>query len=878
MEPTIFKFVWRYSKRQQIFLLALTVISFPFLYLSLDLPKTIVNQAIGGTDFPQEILGFEFQQIDYLLTLSGAFLLLVLINGGFKYVINVYSGVVGERMLRRLRYQLVGNVLRFPLPHFRRVSEGEVVSMIFGETEPLVGFISSFLMLPAFQGGTLLTILTFMFVQDWVLGLAAVSLYPLQAWLIPKLQRKLNLMKKQRVVLVRKLSERVGEVVSGVQEIHAHDTSQFELADFSERFGSIYRVRLQIYKLKFLIKFLNNFANQVTPFLFYSFGGVLVISGRLTLGALVATLTAYKDLSAPWKELLLHYQVLEDARIKYDLLYETFQPEGLMDASRQQGEPTVTEPFSKELVATNLNLHEEAATSAAPGVTFKAPVSQKIAIVGPGGSGAQQLAAIVAGLREPVSGTLSLDGHDIRTLPETVLGRRLAYVSQETRFRSGTLRDNLVYSLKHRPAEKTERGEESRARLQESQLAGNSPYDIEDDWIDYAGAGVAGPEALTKRLLEVLKLVDMDGDIYRFGLNGVINPDVHPELAEQILKARADLRSKLQDPDIAPLVELFDSERYNTNLSVAENLLFGTPRDQTLSFETLHTNPYVQRVLDETGLTDQFLHMGRTVAELMVELFTDVPSDSELFEQFSFISADDLPVFRAMLARSEAGKTEGLLAEDRAMMLALPFKLVPARHRLGLIDAAMQARILEARRIFAEGFGEGPPNVEFYDPERYSPQLSIQDNILFGRLAYDRARSAQQVGALIGEVVDQLGLREAIMQIGLEFEVGIGASRLSVAQRQKLAIARCVIKRPDIMIVNEATAHLDGATQMRIMHNLLAEFSERGLIWVLHRPNLAEHFSQTLVLDEGTVVQSGHYDDVSRPGSPFAEMMAHNQG
>ena len=109
--------------------------------------------------------------------------------------------------------------------------------MVSAETEPLGGFIGDCLALPAFQGGTLLTILVFMFVQDWVLGLAAIALYPIQAWLIPKLQRKLNQLKKKRVVLVRKLSERIGEVVNGVQEIHAHDTSQLELADFSERLG-----------------------------------------------------------------------------------------------------------------------------------------------------------------------------------------------------------------------------------------------------------------------------------------------------------------------------------------------------------------------------------------------------------------------------------------------------------------------------------------------------------------------------------------------------------------------------------------------------------------------------------------------------------------
>ena len=69
------------------------------------------------------------------------FLTLVLINGGFKYYINVFKGQLSERMLRRLRYQLFTRVLRFPVPHFRRTSQGELIAMITAEVEPVGGFV-----------------------------------------------------------------------------------------------------------------------------------------------------------------------------------------------------------------------------------------------------------------------------------------------------------------------------------------------------------------------------------------------------------------------------------------------------------------------------------------------------------------------------------------------------------------------------------------------------------------------------------------------------------------------------------------------------------------------------------------------------------------
>src|SRR5690242_7963178 len=85
LEPTIYRFVLRHSRREQILLVVLTLLSFPVLYYSLELPKVIVNQAIGGKHFPRDIFfGLKLGQIPYLLLLCGAFLALVVTNGLFK--------------------------------------------------------------------------------------------------------------------------------------------------------------------------------------------------------------------------------------------------------------------------------------------------------------------------------------------------------------------------------------------------------------------------------------------------------------------------------------------------------------------------------------------------------------------------------------------------------------------------------------------------------------------------------------------------------------------------------------------------------------------------------------------------------------------------
>jgi len=256
----------------------------------------------------------------------------------------------------------------------------------------------------------------------------------------------------------------------------------------------------------------------------------------------------------------------------------------------------------------------------------------------------------------------------------------------------------------------------------------------------------------------------------------------------------------------------------------------------------------------------------------MVDLFADVAPGSELFEQFSFISAEDLPEFRSLLARTESARADDLDDEDRTKFLSLTFKPVPARHRLGLIGEPMQERLVLARRRFSEGLGADETSIEFFDAERYNSSVSILDNILFGRLAYGRQRSAARIGAVIGEVVDALGLRRLITECGLDYPVGIAGSRLSSVQRQKLALARAVLKRPDMLVVDRATAPLDAASQTRILDNLLKEFESRALIWVVHRASLAERFEQTIVLEGGKVVEQGPFADLNRPGAVLHEM------
>jgi ABC-type multidrug transport system fused ATPase/permease subunit len=148
MERSLFRYIFQHTWRNQVLLLIVTAVSFPLIYVNLAIPKVIVNNAIGNKHVPNTLLGFEVTQISYLMALSFLLLALITLNGVIKYWLNVYSGVIGERALRRLRHDLYQQVLRFPLPQFKTMSSGEIIPMIVAETDPIGGFIGESISLP----------------------------------------------------------------------------------------------------------------------------------------------------------------------------------------------------------------------------------------------------------------------------------------------------------------------------------------------------------------------------------------------------------------------------------------------------------------------------------------------------------------------------------------------------------------------------------------------------------------------------------------------------------------------------------------------------------------------------------------------------------
>ena len=882
MDRSLFGFIIRYSKRDQLLIVPLVLATMLVYYLSLDLPKTIINEAIQGRGFPQpdsttHWFGIELARLPYLLALSVVFLLLIVLNGWLKFQINTMKGWMGERMLRRLRYVLFDYVLRFPLSRFRRVKSAEVATMIKDEVEPLGGFVGESLITPLFLGGQALTAMFFILYQHFALGLIALGIVAVQAWIIPRLRKRLLILGRERQLTARALAGRIAEVVDGAAEIHTHDTSNYERAEISSRLGRIFRIRFELYQRKFLVKFLNNFLSQVTPFLFYTVGGYLVITGGLDIGALVAVIAAYKDLPSPVKELIDWDQQRLDAEIKYGQVVEVFTAEDVAPPEMQAAITVPAVPREGRLRASGLTLIDDGGVRVLDGISFDVGLDEHVALVGR--QGASDLAQVLTRLTPPTSGSLELGGTDLVRAPEALTGRAFAYVGSAAYLFPMSVRDNILYGLKHvplrEPAYDDEAAAERERQAKEAERTGNCPLDINADWVDYAAAGVAGPEEMEARIQVLLKRVDLEETIFELGLRSAPDPERAEFLGEKVLSARARMRERLASLGIQDWVERFDPEKYNRNATVAENLLFGTPVGKAFDIDNLAGNPYVRQVLRQTGgMYDLLLRTGREVAKTMVELFSGLPPGHEFFAQYSFIRHEDLPHYQEILNDVEDRGLRNLEEADVQMLLTLPFKLVAAKHRLGLINENFEARIIAARGEFARHLPqELRASVQFFDPARYNSAASLQDNILFGKIVTGQAEAATRITRLVRELLEELGLRPMVVQIGLDYQVGVGGARLASADRQKTAMVRALLKRPLFLVLDRAASALDPGSQVKVLEGILAERKGQGVVWALQRPELADRFSTVLVIDHGRLAEQGRFEALKSNGGALNKML-----
>jgi putative ABC transport system ATP-binding protein len=243
------------------------------------------------------------------------------------------------------------------------------------------------------------------------------------------------------------------------------------------------------------------------------------------------------------------------------------------------------------------------------------------------------------------------------------------------------------------------------------------------------------------------------------------------------------------------------------------------------------------------------------------------------------MTADDIPTYQGLLQKLQSRRFDDATPEERQAIIRLSFAYIEPRHRFGLLTDELMAKIVSARKQFHQNIPDDlAALIERYDPEHFISSASLMDNVLFGRIAYQQADASDRIRAIMGDLFDSLDLFDDVLSIGLEFDVGSGGKRLTMAQRQKLNLARALIRRSDYFVFNRPLSALDQRLQDQITHNIVRglhkEGERPGIIWVLSNAKLAEIFDRILLFDRGTLVEAGNFPELSEQNGMFKELLS----
>ena len=289
---TLYRYVWRVSRPQQIRLVALTLFLLPLTMLPLELQRRLVDDAILKSD------------VHLLLVLSGLYLLVALLTVALKFARSVYEGRVSESVIRSLRRRLARHDFTISATEGGG-NQGSVVSMVASEAEQIGAFVGESISFPLLQAGSLVAVMGYMLVVEPLIAIFAFSLFLPSLLLTPWIQRRLNDLVERRTVLLRDL----GDLVAA----HGTDHGEGEIR-------MIYKVRMRILALKYLVKLVNNLVGHLGPIGVLLYGGWLVIQGQTEIGVVVAFISGYEKIMDPARELLNFYRRMAQMRVQYRLI------------------------------------------------------------------------------------------------------------------------------------------------------------------------------------------------------------------------------------------------------------------------------------------------------------------------------------------------------------------------------------------------------------------------------------------------------------------------------------------------------------------------------------------------------------------------------
>ncbi|KHA50668.1 ABC transporter transmembrane domain-containing protein [Sulfitobacter geojensis] len=851
MERSIFSFIWKYSRREQMALLAFTLFTFPFLYATLELPKRIINDAIGAQSEVIDLLGTEVSQVQFLMVLCLGYLGAVLVHGLLKMRLNTMKGVLAERMLRRFRYRLINRMMRFPSSYFQNTSQGELVSMVTSEAEPMGGLMGDAVAQPVFQAGQMLIIVVFLFLQSVWFGLAGVALIPLQAWLIPRLQRQINLLNKERIKEVRQFASEIGETAAGITDLRTNGGWRYRLAAFTDRLGRLFDVRFRIYQKKFFMKFLNNFITQLTPFFFYAVGGYLAIKGEITVGALVAALAAYKDLSNPWKELLLYYNQTQDMALRWEVVNERFAPSHMIDKDLFEGEADEIPHLHGDIELANVSVRNASGDMVLRNITLNIPAGSKVALQVGNQTERTLLSEVLTREINPTRGQITIAGQDLAGLHQAVVAARIGYAQAQPYLFQGNVGSNLLMPLRTSPKTVLWDPKHIDRATIEARRSGNSPDSTRADWLDPEIADLNSVKDVHDFWYDITEALGTADEIFDRMLDAQMDPEKHPELARRIVALRGEVHRKLVAQGLDKAIYRFDPDKFNPAVPLGGNLMFAAPRRDISQVGLAAEHSFLAMVIDQ-GLAEQGIAISQTLVEMLHRTFGRDGTDHPLFIALGI----EEPLYEQLVDIAQRRRDKGdqaLSTDEFALLLTVPFAFTA--EQIGpAFPESFKKEILRIRKAKGPQLRE-QANEMFVpiEPDNYLPRLTILENLLYGRFSAVAGLQADLARDVVTDILAKHDMKRLVSQNLFDVPTTIGGSNLPAAFQQRAAFGRAVIKRPDVLVLNQLLVGKDAEAQARIRDRLSILLPQTTQIYIDDTFAAPQDFDMHVEINNGQI-------------------------
>jgi ABC-type bacteriocin/lantibiotic exporter with double-glycine peptidase domain len=309
MPRLLYRYIVQTTGRQQLWLCLLTGVVVLLSWAPLELQRRIVDDALHQGS------------LALLATLGGIYLVVLLLQGGLKYLLNVIRGRLVERVTRRLRETVYNSIGVAPAtlpdaPEAQRLEVGAVVSIVAAETEDVAGFVGDSLSLPLLQGGTMLAVTGYLALLNPLIAGIAAAVYLPQLILVPTLQRRVNRYAALHARQVRSLGNEV------VRRMEDETRSDSQAEHFHRWVKRAYESRIRIYVIKYFLTFLGNFLDALGPLSIFMVGGWFVIERGTDIATLVVFISGFQKIAGPWDELITFYRTATTAQTRYSLVRE----------------------------------------------------------------------------------------------------------------------------------------------------------------------------------------------------------------------------------------------------------------------------------------------------------------------------------------------------------------------------------------------------------------------------------------------------------------------------------------------------------------------------------------------------------------------------